>query len=180
MRILRNIYGSTTAPRGLWLDLHRKLVGLGAVPILGERCVWGWYSKEQKDETGKFAKLLGVIGGRVDDFHVVGDSHDPEWQCIFQKILASYKWGSSRQGSYRHAGTDIKTIDSPHDGTFHIQVDQDSYIETVMDVSLDPTRWSQHGPLTKSEVAACRTARVHSNGWPSRLSLNFVLVAICF
>ena len=48
MRALRNIYGSTTAPRGLWFDIHKKLVRLGAVPILGERCLWGWFSSELK------------------------------------------------------------------------------------------------------------------------------------
>ena len=155
MRILRNIYGSTTAPRGLWMDLHRTLVGLGAVPILGERCLWGWYSSTLKDETGKFPQLLGVIGGHVDDFHVVGNSHSEEWQAIFNKVLSAYKWGTSKQGSYRHAGTDVKTLKNK-DG-FYIRIDQDAYVETVMDVSIDPERWRQHGSLSKSEVAACRT-----------------------
>jgi hypothetical protein len=27
MKVLRNIYGSITAPRGQWLDLHRTLTG---------------------------------------------------------------------------------------------------------------------------------------------------------
>ena len=90
MRVLHNIYGPTTAPRGLWLDLHKKLVGLGAVPILGERCLWGWFSSTKKDET-KYPKLIGAIGGHVDDFHVVGEPHSQEWQAIFQKVLAAYK-----------------------------------------------------------------------------------------
>ena len=47
MRILKNIYGSTTAPRGLWLALHKKLTSLGAVPVLGERCLWIWRSQTQ-------------------------------------------------------------------------------------------------------------------------------------
>ncbi|CAE7551649.1 GIP, partial [Symbiodinium microadriaticum] len=37
LRILQNIYGSTTAPRGLWLDLHKTLTSLGATAIVGER-----------------------------------------------------------------------------------------------------------------------------------------------
>ena len=37
LKVLRNIYGSTTAPRGLWLDLHRTLVKLGGQAVLGER-----------------------------------------------------------------------------------------------------------------------------------------------
>ena len=157
MRILRNIYGSTTAPRGLWLDLHKKLIGLGAVPILGERCLWGWFSSSEKDETGKFPKLLGAIGGHVDDFHVVGDANNAEWNVIFGKVLSAYCWGTSKQGSYRHAGTDIQTI-SQKNGEFSIRVNQDAYIETVMVVSIEPERWSQQGPLTKGEVASCRTA----------------------
>ena len=40
MRILRNIYGSTTAPRGLWLSLNKRLTELGAQAVLGERCLW--------------------------------------------------------------------------------------------------------------------------------------------
>ena len=156
MRVSRNIYGSTTAPRGLWLDLHKKLVGLGAVPILGERCLWGWFSKELKDETNKYPRLIGAIGGHVDDFHVVGDPHSQEWQAIFQKVLAAYKWGTSKQGSYRHAGTDIQTV-KRENGQFAIHINQDAYIETVMDVNLDPERWRQSGPLSKTEVAACRT-----------------------
>ena len=151
MRVLRNIYGSTTAPRGLWLDLHKKLVGLGAVPILGERCLWGWFSKELKDETNKYPRLIGAIGGHVDDFHVVGDPHSQEWQAIFQKVLAAYKWGTSKQGSYRHAGTDIQTV-KKENGEFAIHVNQDAYIETIMDVNLDPERWQQSGSLSKTEV----------------------------
>ena len=47
-RILRNIYGSTTAPRGLWLSLNKTLCELGGVPTLGERCLWCWYSKHER------------------------------------------------------------------------------------------------------------------------------------
>ena len=150
--------GSTTAPSGLWLDLHKKLVGLGAVPILGERCLWGWFSTTRKDETGKFPKLLGAIGGHVDDdFHVIGDPHSDEWKEIFNKVLSAYRWGTSKQGSYRHAGTDIETVHQKN-GDFSIRVGQDAYIETVMDVALEPERWGQQGPLSKTEVAACRTS----------------------
>ncbi|MCG8453447.1 MAG: hypothetical protein MI717_09735, partial [Spirochaetales bacterium] len=78
-------------------------------------------------------------------------------KVIFGKVLSAYKWGSSKQGSYRHAGTDIQTVQQQN-GEFSIRVSQDAYIETVMDVALSPERWSQQGPLSKSEVAACRTS----------------------
>ena len=59
--ILRNIYGSTIAPRGLWLDLHKTLTGTGAIAALGERCLWLWFSSHEKDVTGKFPRLIGAM-----------------------------------------------------------------------------------------------------------------------
>ena len=47
MNIMKNIYGSTTAPRGLWLSLQRKLSGLAGKVVLGERCLWLWTVDEQ-------------------------------------------------------------------------------------------------------------------------------------
>ena len=157
LRVLRNVYGSTTAPRGLWLSLHRTLVDLGAKPVLGERCLWAWYSSIQKDETGQFPRLIGLMGGHVDDFHCVGDPHSQEWKAIYAKILSAYKWGTAKENNYRHAGTDLKTIPDGN-GNFKITIDQDAYIETVADLEIPPDRLHQDGPLQPGEKAACRTA----------------------
>ena len=107
MRILRNIYGSTTAPRGLWLDLHKTLTSLGGQPVLGERCLWIFLFKFELD--GEHPKLRGAMGGHVDDFHRVGDG-SPEWLEIKEKINKAYKWGMAKVNNYRHAGTDIMTL----------------------------------------------------------------------
>ena len=87
MRVMRNIYGPTPAPRGLWLSLHRKLVSLGACAV----------------------KVIGAMGGHVDDFHRIGDG-SPEWLEVKAQVDASYKWGTVKSKSYRFAGTDIETI----------------------------------------------------------------------
>eukprot|EP00434_Breviolum_minutum_P014147 symbB.v1.2.012474.t1/scaffold861.1/size176854/4 len=128
LRINRNVYGSTTAPRGLWLSLHKTLVELGA-----------------------------QMGGHVDDFHCTGDPHSEEWSAIYAKILSAYKWGTAKRSNYRHAGTDLKTVRNP-DGTFKIVIDQDAYIETIPDVEIPADRVRQEGALRPAEVAACRTA----------------------
>lgn len=156
LRILRNIYGSTTAPRGLWLDLHRTLTSLDGRAALGERCLWLWFSKHEKDITGKFPRLIGAMGGHVDDFHRIGDDTSLEWQQICQKIDASYKWGTMKRDSYRHAGSDINTIETKNG--FKLRIDQDAYVESLPDVNIDPVRLRSNGPLTPSEVAACRTS----------------------
>ena len=87
--------------------------------------LWAWFSSTQKDETGKFPKLLGAIGGHVDDIHVVGDSNNEEWQVIFNKVLFAYRCGTSKQGSYRHTGADIQTAPQKN-GDFSIRVSQDT------------------------------------------------------
>ena len=169
LRILRNICGSTTAPRGLWLDLHRTLTSLGAVAALGERCLWLWFSKGEKDSTGRYPKLLGAMGGHVDDFHRVGDLQSSEWQHICHHIDTAYKWGTMKTRSYRHAGTDISTIDPPNG--FKIVVDQDAYVESLPDLQIARERLRTDDILTDSEKGLCRTAR---------LSLNYVQDAISF
>ena len=154
LRILRNIYGSTTAPRGLWLDLHKTLTQLGATPVLGERCLWAWFSKERKDQGHPLT--IGAMGGHVDDFHRVGDNSE-EWMAIKQKVNSAYRWGTIKNGNYRHAGTDIATHKEVN-GKFYLTVDQEYYVEALEDLTIDASRLRQEGILTPQEVGACRTA----------------------
>ena len=154
MKILRNIHGSTTAPRGLWLDLHKTLTSLGAQPVLGERCLWIWLSKHRMD--GDHPLTIGAMGGHVDDFHRIGDSSD-EWISIKKAIDKAYTWGMIKSGSYRHAGTDVKTSVDERGWKF-ITVSQECYVESLMDVDISPDRLRSQGELHKSEIDACRTA----------------------
>ena len=152
MRILRNIYGSTTAPRGLWLSLHKRLTELGGQPVIGERCLWIWLSKQRMD--GANPKVIGAMGGHVDDFHRIGDG-SPEWLDVKKEIDSAYKWGMAKTGSYRHAGTDVSTILDENKNK-KIVVDQSYYIETIMDVEIDADRLRTEETLTKQDVEACR------------------------
>ena len=157
MRIMKNIYGSTTAPRGLWLSLHRTLTELGAQPVLGERCLWVWFSKIHNDERfPDCPAVLGVMGGHVDDFHRIGDASSGEWSAIKDSIDKAYKWGMVKSKAYRHAGTDVSTEKDQH-GFDKIIVNQDYYIEGIQDLDVDPDRLQGDGEMTKKEVDACRT-----------------------
>ena len=154
MRVLRNIYGSTTAPRGLWLSLHKTLTSLGAQAVLGERCLWIWLSKDTKD--GEHPKTIGAMGGHVDDFHRIGDG-SPEWLEIRDRINSAYKWGMTKTGSYRHAGTDVSTV-LDNNGYKKIVVDQSYYIEALTDVDIDPDRLRSDVSLSRSDIEACRAS----------------------
>ena len=154
LRILRNIYGSTTAPRGLWLDLHKTLTSLGGQPIHGERCLWIFLSKEAKD--GDHPLLRGAMGGHVDDFHRVGDDSS-EWKAIKEEINKAYKWGMAKKYNYRHAGTDVTTMRDDR-GYMKIVVNQDYYAEGIPDLDIEPDRLRSDMPLERRDVEACRTS----------------------
>ena len=174
MRILRNIYGSTTAPRGLWLSLNKRLTELGAQAVLGERCLWIWFSKTYMD--GKHPKVIGAMGGHVDDFHRIGDN-SPEWLDIKKEIDSSYKWGMAKKGSYRHAGTDVSTV-LDENGNKMIVVDQTYYTETIADVEISPERIRLDGAMDAKEKEACRTA-LGVLSWPAIIQSQPLLCARC-
>ena len=157
MKILKNIYGSTTAPRGLWLDLHRTLCSLGGRPAMGERCLWLWASSTEKDAAGH-PKIIGMMGGHVDDFHRIGDPSSSEWSSICARIDKAYQWGSAKCNEYRHAGTDVKvTLDN--DGDQVITVNQQYYIDMLTDVEIPVERLRDEAtPLSKQDLAACRAS----------------------
>ena len=76
---------------------------------------------------------------------------------IRAQVDAAYKWGMTKVGTYRHAGTDVKTV-YDDEGVFHILVDQEYYVEGLMDVEIPPERLRDNGALRGDEVAACRAS----------------------
>ena len=157
MKIMKNIYGSTTAPRGLWLDLRETLCKLGGRPCMGERRLWIWTSATRKDEHG-VPLVIGMMGGHVDDFHRIGSPHDEEWAAIKRSIDEAYTWGTAKVGSYRHAGTDIE-VTRDRDGDQVITVNQQYYIDMLCDVNIPQDRMrDEEAKLSAAEQMACRGA----------------------
>ncbi|CAL1167297.1 unnamed protein product [Cladocopium goreaui] len=155
MKVMRNIYGSTTAPRGLWLDLHKTLTGLGGYPALGERCLWVWYDE---DPETKQPFTIGMMGGHVDDFHRTGDSNNAKWNEVCRKIDAAYRWGTTKHSAYRHADTDIQ-VKRDNDGDLVITVNQQYYVDSLPDLGISADRLRQEDArMTSHEIAACRGA----------------------
>ena len=85
------------------------------------------------------ARLLGAMGGHVDDFHRVGDRSSAEWLDICDAINKAYTWGTTKTGTYRHAGTDVTTVDLKN-GKFMITANQDFYVESLMGVAIPADR----------------------------------------
>ena len=158
MRILKDFYGSTTAPRGPWLDIGRRLRRLGAHKVLGDPCAWIWVEENPNavNQLDRF-RTIGYMAGHVDDFNRSGDETNPKWQKIKAAIDREYQWGSSKVGAYRYVGSDIHHRTGSQ-GNYSM-VDQDSYVENLADVEIDPVRFKNAATvLTKSEIGKCRSA----------------------
>ena len=159
LRVLKDFYGSTTAPRGLWLDLHATFTDLGATKILSDPCMWIWTepNPNPRNHMDRF-RTIGMMGGHVDDFNRAGDLENPKWLEIRSKVDQAYKWGTIKRGSYRHAGTDIISSYHPDDGHV-IEVNQDQYIEAIADFPLAAVSGRNlDDPLNEREVSKCRAA----------------------
>ncbi|CAL1139358.1 unnamed protein product [Cladocopium goreaui] len=167
MRILKDFYGSTTAPRNLWQNIDVSLKSLGAHRIAGDPCFWLWRvpadpktlpPHDPKDAESFKWKTLGFMAGHVDDFHRAGDLQDERWLKIRSSIDTMYKWGQLKKNEYRHAGTDLSMTTDPNYGRCLV-VDQSYYIEMLEDVQIDPQRFSMtSSPLTAKEISACRAS----------------------
>ena len=163
MRILKNFYGSTTAPRNLWQNVDQSMKKLGAITLRGDSCFWLWLVDNerfdpQKDPPHFRFRPLGFVAGHVDDFHRAGDVTDERWLRIKKEVDQIYRWGTAKQSSYRHAGTDLEMVQDAKHGRCLV-VSQQYYVETLQDVSIDPKRFSMSDELmTAKEITACRGA----------------------
>ena len=159
LRLLRNVYGNATAPRGLWKDLDRTFTKLGAHRIIGDSSFWVWLQKNPhpRNEADQM-EIIGYVGGHVDDFNRSGDLENPEWLSIRAAIDKAYKWGTMKSQSFRHTGIDLQVCE--HNDERWIQLSQDFYAESLTDLAIPVHRLRDDpaSPLNRSEIAACRAS----------------------
>ena len=73
LKLLKNVYGNATAPRGLWKDVDKTFTRLGGHRVIGDSSFWVWtepndHPMNEADEH----KVIGFVGGHVDDFNRAG------------------------------------------------------------------------------------------------------------
>eukprot|EP00438_Fugacium_kawagutii_P003967 Skav207534 [mRNA] locus=scaffold756:114473:122071:+ [translate_table: standard] len=159
LRLLRNVYGNATAPRGLWTDVDRTFTGLGGRRIIGDSSFWVWTepNPSPRNEADQH-RVIGFVGGHVDDFMRSGDTNNENWLQIRDKINKAYKWGSEKTQSFRHTGIDLEVCEKG--GERWIQLNQDHYVEGLPDLAIPEERLRQDpkSTLSPSEMAACRAS----------------------
>ena len=159
LRILKNIYGNATAPRGLWEDIDRTLKSMGGIRLFGDSSFWVWVRKNPnpRNEADAF-ETIGFMGGHVDDFNRAGNMDCPEWLEIRKKIDQAYAWGTVKRQSYRHTGIDLDVCEKRDESW--VQLCQDYYTEGIPDlcVPAERLRGDPNNELNANEISACRAA----------------------
>ncbi len=157
LRILKNVYGNATAPRGLWKDVDETFQKLGSKRMLGDNSFWTWTkpNPHPRNEADKYI-LIGFVGGHVDDFNRAGDLQDPEWLRIRAEIDKSYKWGTTKVNQYRHTGLDLQV--RQEGGEYYVEMDQTFYTDALQDLGINAERlrMDENSKLTPSEISLCR------------------------
>ena len=153
LQMLKDFYGSTTAPRGPWRDIDCNLQKLGARKILGDPCVRIWTQPNPRPLNSMDKHhVIGYMAGHVDDFNRSGDDENPLWLKVKDEINKFYRWGTAKTGQYRYVGCDPEVKQGSSD--FHIEINQDHYVETLMHLEIDGQRFAQPDlALSKRKLA---------------------------
>eukprot|EP00971_Amphidinium_carterae_P344827 6485445-Amphidinium_carterae.1 len=115
------------------LQLQRAAYGLRNAPRQ-------WYNRVVKDflddaevawvqhklDRCVFVCHCCAVGVYVDDFLVIGDSSNPEFQHVFERLKARYHWGKWEHGAFEFCGVKYK---QNHD--FSITCSQQHYADSM-------------------------------------------------
>ena len=159
LRLLRNVYGSATAPRGLWTDVDQTLQRLGGHRLIGDAAFWCWVEENPnpKNPADRY-NLIGFVGGHVDDFNRAGDTTNEKWLSVRQAIDKAYAWGTRKEENFRHSGVDLEVKNDRNER--YVQLSQDFYLENLPDLAIpeDRLRGDPKSLLSPGEMAACRAS----------------------
>jgi hypothetical protein len=159
LRLLRNVYGSATAPRGLWTDVDQTLQRLGGHRLIGDAAFWCWVEENPnpRNPADRY-NLIGFVGGHVDDFNRAGDTTNEKWLSVRQAIDKAYAWGTRKEENFRHSGVDLEVKNDRNER--YVQLSQDFYLENLPDLAIpeDRLRGDPKSLLPPGEMAACRAS----------------------
>ena len=82
IRLVKSVYGLTTAPLEWYSQVDRVLKELGGRQTSADPCVWVFNSKD--------GAHIGIIGAHVDDFLIAGQDNS-EWNQIKETLLAAFR-----------------------------------------------------------------------------------------
>ena len=142
IRLLKSVYGLTTAPYEWFQKVNAVLHELGAETCHTDPCMWR-YTKN--------GKLLGLVGAHVDDFLICGDNSE-EWLHFVKVLLTAFRWTPWEEGKFKQCG--VLMTQQPDNS---IVQDQTEYLATLTEIDMKNERKEQlNSPVTEGERTQLR------------------------
>ena len=143
IRLLKSVYGLTTAPLEWYAQVDRVLQELGGRQTSADPCVWTF--------CGSNGEHIGIIGAHVDDFLIAGDE-GPERKTTIETLLAAFRWTPWEERTFKQCGV---MIEQQPDGS--IIQHQEEYLALMEEVKLESKRSKElTSPVTESERTQLR------------------------
>ena len=143
----------------LWRDVDTKLKSIGAHRLIGDSSFWIWVEENPNpiNEADQF-RLIGFVGGHVDDFMRAGDLSNDTWLKVRKDIDELYAWGSKKEENFRYAGLNVEVVNKNKER--YVELNQDFYLEDLppLAISDERLRLDPKTSLTDGEMAACRAS----------------------
>ena len=143
VRLLKSVYGLTTAPIEWFQKVNEVLQQLGAEQCVTDPCVWRYRRNGQ---------LLGIVGAHVDDFLICGQEENAEWQKFLEILLVSFRWTPWERQKFKQCGV---LIEQQPDQS--IIQHQEEYLATMTEIEISKERAAQlNSPVTEKERTQLR------------------------
>ena len=142
IRLLKSVYGLTTAPLEWFRKVDEVLRALGAEQCVTDPCVW---------RVVREGRLIGLIGAHVDDFLICGND-STAWKQFIEVLQASFRWTPWEEQKFKQCGVMVRQ--NP-DGS--ITQDQVEYLATLSEIEIAKDRHTAlNSPVTESERTQLR------------------------
>jgi hypothetical protein len=143
IRLLKSVYGLTTAPLEWHQQVDKMLKKLGGVQAASDPCIWTFNSED--------GVHLGLIGAHVDDL-LIGGEKCAEWDNIISTLLTAFRWTPWESGHFKQCGVHVEQLPSGD-----IEQHQEEYLSTLAEVEIKAERQKQlNSSVTESERTQLR------------------------
>jgi len=99
IRLLKSVYGLTTAPLEWYSQVDKVLKELGGRQTAADPCVWIFCKAN--------GEHIGLVGAHVDDFLIAGDDSS-EWKQIIDTLLTAFRWTPWEERTFKQCGITIE------------------------------------------------------------------------
>ena len=143
IRLLKSVYGLTTAPLEWYSQVDKVLKELGGVQTAADPCVWV-FNNEHGDH-------IGSIGAHVDDFLIAG-ADNADWNKVLDILLTAFRWTPWEAQRFKQCGI---MVDQQEDDS--IVQHQDEYLAALGEIDIATDRAKQvDQPVTENERTQLR------------------------